>query len=78
MLPDYLTRTQWVLAGESLTKMAERSRAQAASGIPDVGAMGYMLSKDGYLGDNVKPPLTIFVVPVPRWGDGTPDTTRLE
>ena len=105
VLPAYLTRTRWVLAGESVTKM------KAANGVstPDLGAMAYMLSKDGYLGDNVKGPwhphlmfllpqtpaaawgadvkqstvllltaqggaVSIFLVPVPRWSDGSQDT----
>jgi hypothetical protein len=111
VLPIYLNRTKWALAGVSEAKMEERSEKEpAASGIrtPEVGAMVYMLSKDGYLGDDVKgpwhphvmfllphtpaaawganfanspvsvndaptAPVTVFVVQVGHWGDGTPD-----
>ncbi|HWZ28233.1 MAG TPA: hypothetical protein VNX15_06720 [Gemmatimonadales bacterium] len=51
-LPYYLTRTKWVLAGMSEARM----KAATAPVKPELGAMVYMLSKDGYLGDNVKGP----------------------
>ena len=52
VLPDYLTRTKLVLAGTPKAKL------EAASGAvkPENGAMVYMLSKQGYLGDNVGGP----------------------
>jgi len=113
VLPTYLTRTTWVLAGVSQAKMAERSPAPSAAPAPEVGAMAYMLSPGGYLGDDAKGPwhphlmfflprtpaaawgadlqhspvvllsapnagLTLFVVPVARWGDGSSDSTRRE
>jgi hypothetical protein len=56
VLPDYLQRTRWVLSGVSKAKMAERtSEAIAAHTIPDPlpGAMSYMMSKQGYIHDNV-------------------------
>ena len=114
VLPAYLTRTKWVLAGQSQAQMAARvTGAPAASGIraPEPGAMVYMLSKDGYLGDNVKGPwhphlmffldhapasawganvdhspvvllsapgaaVTVFLVQVPSWSDGSTDTPQ--
>lgn len=51
-LPYYLTRTRQVLAGMTVARM----QAATAPVKPEVGAMVYMLSKDGYLGDNVKGP----------------------
>lgn len=104
-LPSYLTRTKWVLAGMTLAKM----EATTAPVKPEVGAMVYMLSRDGYLGDNVKGPwhphlmfvyprtpdgawganaagspveeydgpkslVTVFLVRVPHWSDGSADS----
>jgi len=57
VLSAYLKRTGWVLAGLSPKDMAARTRAAIASHEmppPDVGAMAYMMSKDGYLGDDVR------------------------
>ena len=113
VLPTYLTKTTWVLAGVSEAEMAERSPQPSGVPAPEVGAMGYMLSPGGYLGDDVKGPwhphlmfflprtpaaawgadlehspvlllsaasaaLAVFVVPVSRWADGSPDSTRRE
>lgn len=77
VLPAYLTRTTWALTGVSEAQIEERSRTQpAASGIrtPEVGSMCYMLSKDGYLGDDVHGPwhphLMFFLPRMPdaAWG----------
>jgi hypothetical protein len=57
VLPTYLKRTEWVLAGVSMVEMADRTRvAIAAKQIndPEPGAMVYMMSKRGYLGDDVR------------------------
>ena len=54
VLPTYLMQTEWVLAGASRTQVLERTKAAIAAGRiapPEVGAMCYMMSKDGYLGD---------------------------
>ena len=54
VLPVYLQRAEWVLAGVSKARMVERTKAALAAGrirAPAAGAMAYMLSKDGYLGD---------------------------
>lgn len=54
VLPVYLERTKWVLAGVSKTDMIARTRAQVAAKtftLPAPGAMSYMMSKQGYLGD---------------------------
>ena len=53
-LPDYLTRTKWVLAGVSKDEMAARTKSGLASHqihMPAPGAMAYMLSKDQYIND---------------------------
>ena len=54
VLPTYLQRTRWVLAGDSLAQMTEKTKAAIAAGEirpPEAGAMCYMMSKDGYLDD---------------------------
>lgn len=54
VLPVYLERTKWVLAGVSKTDMIARTRAAVAAKtftLPAPGAMSYMMSKQGYLGD---------------------------
>ncbi len=56
VLPVYLERTRWVLSGMSKSEMVERtSAAIAAHAIPDPlpGSMSYMMSKEGYIHDNV-------------------------
>ncbi len=77
LLSAYLKRTEWVLAGVAPKDMAIRTRAAIASREmppPDVGAMAYMMSKDGYLGDDVHGawhPHLMFYLPridVGAWG----------
>jgi len=54
VLPDYLERTEWVLAGSAKSDMIARTRAAIAANrfvMPDPGAMCYMMSKQGYLSD---------------------------
>ena len=57
VLPIYLKRAEWVLAGVSKAEMVDRTKAAiAAKRIkePEAGAMCYMMSKRGYLGDDVR------------------------
>ncbi|HLY78491.1 MAG TPA: hypothetical protein VKQ70_03900 [Caulobacteraceae bacterium] len=54
VLPTYLHQTEWLLAGASQAQLEARTKADIAAGRiapPEVGAMCYMMSKDGYLGD---------------------------
>jgi hypothetical protein len=54
ILPGYLERTKWVLAGVSRSDLLDRTRAALAANtyvLPEPGAMGYMMSKQGYLSD---------------------------
>ena len=54
VLPDYLKRTQWILAGVSKDEMLTRTKAAWAAhefGPPAPGSMAYMLSKDQYIHD---------------------------
>ena len=77
VLPTYLERTRWVLAGATLPEIIARTRAQReakAVPAPEIGAMCYMLSKDGYLSDNAgghwRPHLMFFVphTDLASWG----------
>jgi hypothetical protein len=54
VLAPYLERTEWVLAGVSKADMINRTSAELAANriaTPGPGAMSYMMSKQGYLGD---------------------------
>jgi len=110
-LPITILRTQLALAGKSETQMRDAiNSAFDRRELPplEAGAMCYMLSKQGFLGDQAghfhphlmfwvertKPEswgagmpgspvigdeeipgrLTIFIVPVGKWSDGTPDS----
>jgi hypothetical protein len=63
----YLKRTAWAIAGASQSEMIDRSRAELAANrsvAPEPGAMSFMMSKQGYLGDPVghwHPHLMFFV-----------------
>ena len=53
-LTQNLKRTEWVLAGATKQQMIEKTRAAIASHefkAPEAGALSFMLSKNGYLGD---------------------------
>jgi hypothetical protein len=74
VLPSYLERTRWVLAGKSVAEMRALTEKAWAAGripMPEPGAMAYMLSEGGYLSDsNAGPwhPHVMFMMPP------TPDT----
>src|SRR6185437_11003764 len=58
LLPDYLNRTRWVLAGVPRDEMTARTKAAFANhevGPPAPGSMAYMLSKDQYIVDTTPP-----------------------
>jgi hypothetical protein len=86
VLPTYLKRTQWVLAGMDKSQLLERTKAAIASGevtAPLPGAMCYMLSKGGNLGDDAdgpwRPHLMFFTprAPAAAWGAGLPGSPVL-
>jgi hypothetical protein len=108
-LPRTIKKTELVIAGRSRTQMFDAIAAaidKKELPVPEPGAMSYMLSKQGYLGDQAAGPwlphlmfftpktdsmawgadlpgspiitfqnseerLTVFLVPVRRWSDGT-------
>lgn len=81
VLPASLKRTEWVLAGVSRAEMLDRTKAAIAAKVitsPETGAMSFMLSKDGYLGDNVGGhwhPHVMFYIPridPSAWGANLP------
>jgi hypothetical protein len=76
-LPQYLKRTEWVLAGVSKAEMIERTRAAVADHSflsPEAGALSFMMSKSGYLGDEAGGPWhphVMFFIPhgqAAAWG----------
>jgi len=77
-LPEYLKRTQWVLAGVSKDEMLARTKAAWAShefGPPTPVSMVYMMSKQQYINDSDPPswyPHIMFFVPSDeegKWGE---------
>lgn len=72
VLPVYLRRTEWVLAGASREEMIDRTRAAVASRQitqPEPGVVTYMMAKDAYHSDAVAGPwhphLMFFLPPIP-------------
>ncbi|HEX7137710.1 MAG TPA: hypothetical protein VF219_07685 [Vicinamibacterales bacterium] len=81
VLPRYLERTRWVLAGVSKAEMEARETAERTAGklkAPEPGAMCFMMSKGGYLNDAVAGPWhphVMFFVPRndgSQWGANMP------
>jgi hypothetical protein len=55
VLPHFLERTRWALAGLSIDQMRERTKAELAAKtyvMPEPGAMAFMLSKQQFLSDD--------------------------
>ena len=86
VLPTFLTRTTWALAGVSQPEIRERTRAAIGAGkvrTPEVGSLTFMMSKDGYLGDGPHGPWhphLMFYMPPMRtadWGADLPGTQVL-
>ena len=80
VLPAYLRRTEWVLAGASKAEMLDRTRAALAGKkitAPEIGAMCYMMSRGGHLNDadgHWHPHLMFFLPPTESaaWGANLP------
>jgi hypothetical protein len=68
-LPQYLKRTEWVLAGVSTQEMKAKTRSAIAGHefkSPEPGAISFMLSKNGYVSDDAAGPWlphVMFFVP---------------
>lgn len=80
VLPEYLRRTQWVLAGSSPASMASRERRLVKLGkmpAPAPGSTSFMMSRLGWLHDEVGPAgphIMMFVKPgvEKSWGADLP------
>jgi hypothetical protein len=79
VVPQYLKRAEWVLAGVSRQEMNAKTRAAIAGHefkSPEPGALSFMLSKNGYVSDDAAGPWLphlMFFVPhgqVAAWGAG--------
>lgn len=85
VLPSYIQRTQWVLSGVSRADLIKRTKAEIAAGritAPEVGAMCFMMSKDGYLANAGGPwhPHVMFWAargPGTEWGADLPGSPVL-
>lgn len=84
-LPRTVRKTEWVMAGQSKAHMFDEMKTAVEKGeLPamEPGAMCYMMSKQGYLGDRTghwHPHLMFFTPPtVPvAWGAGLPGSPVL-
>ena len=59
VLPQYLKRTEWAMAGLSEQQISEKARSafmDQTFTAPDPGSLSYMLSKDGYVSDQAAGP----------------------
>ena len=81
VLPTYLQRTRWVLAGVNKAGLLDRTKAAIAAGEikpPLPGSMCFMMSKGGDLGSDPggpwRPHLMFFTprAPAAAWGAGLP------
>jgi hypothetical protein len=79
-LPQTIKKTEWVLAGRSKAQMFEQLKTALDSKElppPEVGAMCYMMSKQGYLNDrdgSWRPHLMFYLPPTDpaSWGANLP------
>jgi hypothetical protein len=59
VLPQYLRRSEWVLAGDERAQLIEKARAEFASRrftAPEASSFSFMLSNKGFLGDAARGP----------------------
>jgi hypothetical protein len=83
VLPGFLLRTQWVLQGKSVVQMKALTQSESeAHQAPAPGAMGYMLSKQGYITDgdgHWHPHLMLFQshASLADWGANLPGSPLL-
>jgi len=82
VLPHFMERANWALAGASKAEMVERTKAELAAGTyrrPAPGAMAFMMSKRQYLSDtgsHWRPHLMFFVANIKdaSWGANLPNS----
>lgn len=84
VLPQYVARTKWAFAGatrEEIAKKAQAAYADHQFTDPASGSLAFMMSKQGYLNDQIKGPWHSHVMPfialdqVATWSagfDGSP------
>ncbi len=86
VLPYYLKRTEWALAGADKQALIEKTRSAFARHkftAPAAGSFSFMLSRQGYLGDEAGGPWlphVMFFVPhgqAKAWGAGFEDSPIL-
>jgi len=86
VLPQYLKRTEWALAGATRQQLIEKTRAAFANHkftAPAAGSFSFMLSRQGYLNDQASGPWlphVMFFVPhgqAPAWAAGLDDSPIL-
>jgi hypothetical protein len=85
-LPQYLKRTEWVLAGATRDQIIEKTKAAVANQSfkpPEAGAFSFMLSKNGYISDEAAGPWlphVMFFLPhgqADNWGASKEDSPIL-
>jgi hypothetical protein len=86
VLPSYLERSRWVIAGLTKDEMLARTRQGVESGqftAPAIGSMCYMMSPHGYLDDSAagpwQPHLMYFVprTAAAEWGANLPGSPMI-
>jgi hypothetical protein len=86
VLPHFIERASWALAGLPKAEMVERTIAELAAGtykLPAPGAMAFMMSKNQYLNDGAVHhwhPHLMFFIPNAKeasWGANLPDSPVL-
>jgi hypothetical protein len=86
VLPTFLRRTGWVLAGASKDEIIVRTKAVIAANevsVPEIGAMTYMMARNAYHSDAVAGPWhphLMFFLPrinVADWGANLPGSPVL-
>lgn len=86
VLPQFEKRAEWALAGLGKAQIIGKIRAAMASGsltAPESGSLSFMLSQQGYLGDEAAGPWLphlMFFLPYGRaaaWGAGLEDSPIL-
>ncbi len=78
VLPEYLARTRWVLAGESIARMRARAGTRKPM-LPAPGSVCYMMSKQAYINDTAAGPwyshVMFYGLAKPAdWGANLPDS----